>query len=548
MLRTFITTAVACVVLGTLQAPAQQIDPPDPLGTAYATGDDAIAPEILARIPLAATHRAFLPARVDLKRFMPKPGKQGKMGSCQAWATGYAARTYYLAAAEGRDPNDMRNQPSPSYLYTLANTDPRCDGGSNIVTITEVMKRGAPSLADYPYSTECRRPDPQARARARDFRVRGFRNLRHQSLDNVKGQLARGHPVIISFRDGPTFHDHRGDSVFTDTTRFPDGTPRTGWHAMTLVGYDDSRQAFELINSWGTGWGAGGYAWISYPVFKTLVRQASILDVELPVRPVAFSPPASSPPIGPVATAPPTAKPPVAVAAPSPAPVQVAPASPSMPATPTLADLHGLTCADISRTARAGRTLLDGYVASEADYAFVQRIAATVPNTMVGTVLVAPWPQCEALQTLTKALTAPDSPEIVVDRKGVFRRGETLRIEIRTPAQFRYIYVAYVQADGSVINLVQPAGVVPQPTRPTQALVFGDGRSGRSLFTVGPPYGREMIIALASRSPLFDASLPTQMYERDYLSELRRALLHKPSPGFPDREVAASVFLLQTHE
>ena len=56
-----------------------------------------------------------------------------------------------------------------------------------------------------------------------------------------------------------------------------------------------------------------------------------------------------------------------------------------------------------------------------------------------------------------------------------------------------------------------------------------------------------MIIALAFRSPLFNTDLPTQQTEREYLSELRRALIYKPSSDLPDREIAASVVVLQTH-
>jgi hypothetical protein len=55
-----------------------------------------------------------------------------------------------------------------------------------------------------------------------------------------------------------------------------------------------------------------------------------------------------------------------------------------------------------------------------------------------------------------------------------------------------------------------------------------------------------MIIAIASRSPLFDRELPVQQTEREYLSELRRALVYKPAPDMPDRELAAAITTLQT--
>lgn len=35
-------------------------------------------------------------------------------------------------------------------------------------------------------------------------------------------------------------------------------------HAVVLIGWDDSKRAFLLRNSWGTNWGDGGYCWLSY--------------------------------------------------------------------------------------------------------------------------------------------------------------------------------------------------------------------------------------------------------------------------------------------
>jgi hypothetical protein len=43
-----------------------------------------------------------------------------------------------------------------------------------------------------------------------------------------------------------------------------------GGHAMCVIGYDDylNGGSFQLMNSWGTDWGKGGFAWIRYADFK----------------------------------------------------------------------------------------------------------------------------------------------------------------------------------------------------------------------------------------------------------------------------------------
>ena len=205
-----------------------------------------------------------------------------------------------------------------------------------------------------------------------------------------------------------------------------------------------------------------------------------------------------------------------------------------------------MACAHVNVEARGDQTVLSGYVASDDDLNRVRSIAASVPNTVVGNVIVAPWPQCEALQTLQKPLLIADRPTIDIGPNTDLHSGDLLKIQIRSPAQISYLYVSYIQADGSVLHLVQPNALVPQPTLPRQTLEFGSGTDGQPKFTVSPPFGREMIIAIASRSPLFDHELAAQQTERDYLSDLRRALLYKPDPSMPDRELAATITTLKT--
>jgi hypothetical protein len=220
-----------------------------------------------------------------------------------------------------------------------------------------------------------------------------------------------------------------------------------------------------------------------------------------------------------------------------------------VPPTPqrfTLSQLATLTCGKVSVRRDGNNNILDGYVGSESDLELVKAVAANVPDTSVGDVLFAPWPQCETLQTLERPLATSDRPAVEIGPTSRFRRGDPLNITIRSPGQISYLYVSYVQADGSVAHLVQPSGLVPQPTLPHQTLSFGGGQNGGATFTIGPPFGREMIIAVASRSPLFDHALPAQQTEREYLTELRRALIYKPSPDLPDRELSASVAALQT--
>jgi len=507
------------------QAPAPAdsgvIDPPE---TVYSTGAVADDPVVERALRTTPPHRAFLPVTIDLSSRMPAVGNQGKSSSCVAWATAYAARSYYTGTLERRNIRQPGNLPSPSYVYHLAREN-SCDDGTTISRVVNVLKNGALSLADYPFNDACVPPaSPDLVARAHDFQVRGFRRVDIAQTDDVKGQLAQLNPVMISFNVGTAFMKFRGGGTFTEPAP-ASGDKDTGWHFMTLVGYDEQRQAFRLINSWGPGWGDHGYGWIGYDLLRSRIRAAYVLDVAGQPGPQPVPPRPSTEVIPP--------RPPDL---PQPGPV------PSL----QLGDLQTLSCGRVNVEARGNQSVLSGYVATDDDLKKVQLIAANVPNTSLGNVIVAPWPQCETLQTLERPLQIVDRPTIDIGPTTALRGGDPLKIQVRSPAQISYLYVSYIQADGSVVHLVQPSGLVPQPTLPRQTLTFGGGEQGKPKFTIGPPFGREMIIAIASRSPLFDRELSAQQTEREYLSELRRALIYKPVADVPDRELAAAMTTLQT--
>ena len=50
----------------------------------------------------------------------------------------------------------------------------------------------------------------------------------------------------------------------TDATVFTDSGATTIDHDIVLIGWDDSKGAWLLRNSWGTTWGDQGYCWIGY--------------------------------------------------------------------------------------------------------------------------------------------------------------------------------------------------------------------------------------------------------------------------------------------
>ena len=231
-------------------------------------------------IAQAPVFRDFLPAAVDLSRYMPPVGDQGQQGSCVGWATAYAARAYYAEQIEHRDTTQKQNVPSPAWLFDIIHIGDDCEQGAYIPDAMNVLMTGAYSLADFPYDdTKCPRPPARQRVQASDFKIESFEQVWDQEndpdLDKVKGALSQGNPVVILASVDDAFQN------LTPTNsiwRSDASTPGDG-HAVTLVGYDDRTQTFKFINQWTTDWGDKGYGRMTYDTFKDRVYEGFIMHL-----------------------------------------------------------------------------------------------------------------------------------------------------------------------------------------------------------------------------------------------------------------------------
>lgn len=317
----------------------------------YAKGLSLIPNEEYEALPAVPRFRAFLPPSADLSEWLPAVGDQGEQSSCTAWSTTYYMRSYYVNRAAG---NAARPQSlSPAFVYNqLAPRGARCAEGLAIGRVLDFLKnRGAPPYASFPYAmSSCDAlPDQTVEQQASNFRIRDWKRLERGKLDDVKGEIAAGNPVVIGMLLPPSFSYHKGSAPFDDITPSPDA------HAMTVIGYDDNRRAFRLINSWGTAWGDRGYAWVSYRAFQSDVREAYAARVAMPPPPaplpapvvvpvpprpvVAVVEPPKPAPVPPPVVVPPVVQPVVQPVVPpvvtppkpAPAPVVVAPVVPPNP-------------------------------------------------------------------------------------------------------------------------------------------------------------------------------------------------------------------------
>lgn len=224
-----------------------------------------------------------LPESVSLLRFAPDRQNQGKQGSCVAWSSTYAARTIVEAASTGQSGNSTAY--SPAFVYNQIGLE-GCEG-SYIQRAMEFMtNKGVLPYNDFPYDDQdcSRQPTSSLWNKAAENKMHGFTRLTDgESIEGinvraVKEHLAKDAPVVIGMMVGGSFmQGMMGKEMWT-----PTGEDRSqmgfGGHAMCVIGYDDRKQAFQIMNSWGPEWGNNGIGWVRYGDFKEFVREAYGID------------------------------------------------------------------------------------------------------------------------------------------------------------------------------------------------------------------------------------------------------------------------------
>jgi len=107
---------------------------------------------------------------------------------------------------------------------------------------------------------------------ASQYKIKAY--ARTWTLVEIKQALNAGHMNLTVFWVGTNWTDHYGDHNIQPTT------DRLGLHAVVLCGYDDTRQAFRGVNSWGEdNWGDNGFFWIDYGCFPRDLGEAWAVEV-----------------------------------------------------------------------------------------------------------------------------------------------------------------------------------------------------------------------------------------------------------------------------
>jgi hypothetical protein len=221
-----------------------------------------------------------LPTSVDLTSKFPPIGNQGQYGTCVAWAAGYNLKTALNGIDKGYTASQLAqpaNQASPKDLFwSLSSSDKgaSCGGTYFEAALGLMVERGVATLDVVPYTNmgDCSSSSSSWASAAANNKLANYRKIADSSdptsmtVTNFKGYLAEGRPIVFGAKLGDRFMSWNSSDVLSSDTYLQEGMQHA-YHALILAGYDDSRQAFRVINSWGADWGDKGMIWVDYNFF-----------------------------------------------------------------------------------------------------------------------------------------------------------------------------------------------------------------------------------------------------------------------------------------
>lgn len=206
-----------------------------------------------------------LPAKVDLRADAAVSiYDQGQIGSCVSNSASYGVRRAY------KKNTGKLIMPSRLFIYfngRVMNGLP-ADSDSGL-TITEgyrsVDKFSAPSEALWPYDQNQFKAKPSPAAYAAAAKMPNFEYVTlNSNILELKKCLADG--FYVSFGTALFSSFMSAQTARTGVIPNPDTAKeqRLGGHAMTIVGYDDSKRCFIVANSWSARWGDKGFCYFPY--------------------------------------------------------------------------------------------------------------------------------------------------------------------------------------------------------------------------------------------------------------------------------------------
>jgi len=218
--------------------------------------------------------------RITMRPRFPQPRAQGiRQSSCVGFAVAYALKSYLDSIQLGWSDFGDDHVYSPAFIYNQFSNDHGTSGIYIQQALAYLQGGGCCSWKMMPYDPNDAdsKPTRDIIDAARQSRIASWEPVNVRDINKMKSYLVTQIPVAIGawvdVQDRGTWGQN--SKGITDHYLHEDRNQQ-GYHSMVVIGYDDDKGAFEIINSWGPNWGDAGYGWIDYKFWPSWVNEGYI--------------------------------------------------------------------------------------------------------------------------------------------------------------------------------------------------------------------------------------------------------------------------------
>ena len=213
--------------------------------------------------------------------FMTPVKSQGSCGSCWAFGAVGAVEAQINIA---NDNPDIDVDLSEQHLVSACSRAGDCAGGWPTTALRYIETTGIPAEECSPYlaqNSACAPCDDWYNVSLRYY-INNYQQVGSTTDDYKYAIWSRG-PIVTIMRTPDDWFYYTGGvySSVMDSNLL--GSPN---HCVVVVGWNDTEGCWIIKNSWGTGWGEGGYGRIAYGVLEGHRYGYAIIEPKIPSAPV----------------------------------------------------------------------------------------------------------------------------------------------------------------------------------------------------------------------------------------------------------------------
>lgn len=155
-------------------------------------------------------------------------------------------------------------------------THAKCGGGSPSFVLDWIKANGLADPGCWAGANISEVPNPTADRLGRTGKLDGYTWV--SGAADMKTWIYTVGPIAACFTVYDDFFDACQNNQVYIANQSP-SNPVDGGHCIVIVGYDDTKQAWLIRNSWGIGWGTDGYGWFGYGQGAYGLEQWSCLGI-----------------------------------------------------------------------------------------------------------------------------------------------------------------------------------------------------------------------------------------------------------------------------